>query len=221
VEVTNTGVATLTEGDGILITGPPQTPTVTNNGVLTVASGDGTITIDDTDPQNPIVIGNTNTLTIVYQSTSATGSGTINPLSFGTFAFSQAVGTIFENYLANGAPEATGVFMIDLASITFSLIGNGTVGAQNEIVIDFLDTVTPGGPYTYTSAIYLNQFIVPTGTAFPVALNLGQVYFNVDDARTVGVRKLTAWRITNGTNGALHNSSYGSAYAQYFPLGLQ
>jgi hypothetical protein len=222
VQVTNTGVATLTQGTGILITGAAQNPTIANGGVLAVASGDATITIDDSDPQNPIVVGNTNTLTLVYQSPAVSaGAGTIGPLSFGAVTFAQATGTTFEDYLANGPPEATGVFMIDLSSITFSLQGTGTVGAQNEIVVEFLDSVSPGNPYIYTSPIYLNQFVVPTGTAFPVALNLGQVYFNVDEARAVGVRKLSAWRITNGTNGSLHNSSYGSAYAQYFPLGVE
>jgi hypothetical protein len=222
VQVTNTGVATLTQGNGIIITGPPQNPTIANGGVITVDSGDATISVDNTDPQNPIVIGLTNTATLIYQATSVVaGFGTINPLSVGAFIFGQAIGTIFEDYLANGAPESTGVFMIDLTSITCSLQGTGTVGAQNEITVDFVDAVTPGGPYTYSSAVYLNRFIVPTGTAFPLALNLGQVYFNVDDARTDGLRKVSYWKITNGTNGSLHNSSYGTAYAQYFPLGLQ
>jgi hypothetical protein len=181
-----------------------------------VAPGDASITIDNTDPQNPIVIGNTNSLSLVYQATAGNGVGTINALSSRAFSFSQAVGTIFEDYLANGAPEATGVFMIDLSSITFSIQGNGTVGAQNEITVAFMQ-----GTNTYTSDIYLNRFILPTGNPFPFAFNLGQVYFNVEEARAAGLTAVQAWVIINGTNGSMTNSSFGSAYAQYFPLGLQ
>jgi hypothetical protein len=106
--------------------------------------------------------------------------------------------------------------MVDLTSISFIITGTGTVGATNSILVAVGD-----GANVYTSPIYLNNFYIPTGTSFPVSGNLGQIYINVDDARTAGVTAPTYWRIINNTNGTLSLSSYGSAFAQYYPLGLQ
>lgn len=216
VQITNTGVATLTQGAGISITGPTTTPTIANSGVLSIAPGNATISVDNTDPQNPIVTGNTNTITQVYAATAFTGSLTVAPLAGGAFTFTPTAGTIFENYFLNGPPEATGIFMVDLTSISFNLTGSGTVGATNSILVAVLD-----GANVYVSPVYLNNFYIPTGTPFPVSGNLGQIYIDITDARTAGVTAPTAWRIINNTNGTLALSSYGNAFAQYYPLGLQ
>ena len=215
VEITNTGVATLTQGAGISITGPATTPTIDNTGVLSIAAGNATITVDNTDPQNPIVTGNTNTITQVYAATTFIGTLQVAPLAGGAFAFTPTAG-IFANYFLSGPPEVTGIFMVDLTSISFIITGTGTVGATNSILVSVGD-----GANVYTSPIYLNNFYIPTGTSFPVSGNLGQIYINVDDARTAGVTAPTYWRIINNTNGTLSLSSYGSAFAQYYPLGLQ
>jgi hypothetical protein len=216
VEITNTGVGSLTQGPGISITGPSITPTISNSGVLSVASGDASITVDNTDPQNPIISGNTNTITQVYSATAFTATLFVPPQSGGAFVFAPTAGTIFLDYFLNGPPEATGIFMVDLTSISFILTGIGTVGATNTVQV----AVGEGGN-VYVSPIYLNNFYIPTGTSFPVSGNLGQIYIDITAARAAGVTAPAYWRIINDTNGTLSLSSYGNAFAQYYPLGLQ
>jgi len=215
VQITNTGVGTLTPGPGISITGPTTSPTIANSGVITIAPGDGTITVDNTDPQNPIVTGNTNTITQAFSAVGFTGSLTIPPLAGGAFVFIPTPG-LFADYFLNGPPEATGVFMLDLTNMSFNITGTGTVGATNELDVAILD-----GGNAYVSPIYLNRFYIPTGTTFPVSGNFGQIYIDITAARTAGVLAPTAIRVLNNTNGSLVLSTYGSAYAQYFPLGIQ
>jgi hypothetical protein len=215
VEITNTGVATLTQGPGISITGPSISPTISNGGVITIASGDSTITIDNTDPQNPIITGNTNSISQVYSATTFNASLSVPPLSGGTFTFTPSSG-IFANYFLNGPPEPTGIFMVDLTSISFTLSGTGTIGSTNSIEIG-----VGQGTTVYVATIYLNNFYIPTGTPFPVSGNLGQIYIDITAARTAGVTAPNYWRIINNTNGTLNLSSFGSAFAQYFPVGIQ
>jgi hypothetical protein len=140
----------------------------------------------------------------------------VPPQAGGAFVFTPTAGTIFLDYFLNGPPEATGIFMVDLTSISFILTGNGTIGATNTIQV----AVGEGGN-VYVSPIYLNNFYTPTGTLFPVSGNLGQIYIDVTAARAAGVTAPAYWRIINDTNGTLSLSSYGSAFAQYYPLGLQ
>lgn len=217
VEITNTGVAVLTPGPGISLTGPTTSPTIANTGVLSVASGDSSITVDNTDPQNPIISGNTNTFTLAYGAAGFIGSLVINPLAGGVFTFTPTVGTIFEDYFANGPPEPTGIFMLDLTSISFNITGNGTIGASNELLVALVNSTGNA----YVSSIYLNTFYIPTGRAFPISGNFGQFYIDITAARAAGVTAPTGIRVINNTNGALALSTYGNGYAQYFPLGLQ
>jgi len=216
VEITNTGVGELSQGAGISISGPTTTPTVANTGVLSVASGDATITVDNTDPQNPIVIGNTPTITQAFSGVGFTGSLTVAPLSAGAFAFIPTAGSIWESYFLNGAPDLTGIFMLDLTQMSYNLTGTGTIGANNVIQVAILDNGS-----AYVSPIYLNNFYTPTGTAFPISGNFGPIYIDIAAARAAGVLAPNALRITNVTNGTLALSTYGSAYCQYFPFGLQ
>jgi hypothetical protein len=220
VQITNTGVATLTQGTGISITGPSITPTIANAGVITIASGDSTITVDNTDPQNPIVTGNTNTITQAYASTTFVGSLVINPATGGVFSFVPTVGSIFADYFLNGPPEATGIFMLDLTSISFNLAGGppGTViGAGNTLDLALVDSTGNA----YVSSVYLNNIYIPIGTAVPVSGNFGQFYIDITAARAAGVTAPTGIRVINNTIVILALSTYGNGYAQYFPLGLQ
>jgi hypothetical protein len=220
VQITNTGVATLTQGPGISITGPTISPTIANSGVLSVASGDSTITVDNTDPQNPIVTGNTNTITQAFASTTFLGSLVIAPATGGVFGFVPTGGSLFADYFLNGPPEATGIFMLDLTSFSFNLAGGppGTViGANNTLQLAIVDSTGNA----YVSPIYLNTVFIPTGTAVPVSGNFGQVYIDITAARAAGVTVPTGIRVINNTNVILALSTYGNGYAQYFPLGLQ
>jgi len=217
VLITNTGVATLSQGAGISITGPSITPTVGNSGVLSIASGDSSITVDNTDPQNPIVTGNTPTITQAFSGTSFSAVLTVAPLTSGFFGFTSTVGSLWQDYFLNGPPEATGIFMLDLTNMSFNLTGVGTIGATNTVTVDLLGQ----GGSAYVSSVYLNVVYVPTGTGFPVSANFSQVYIDITAARAAGVTVPIGLRIINGTNGYLAMSSYASAYCQYFPLGLQ
>lgn len=218
VEITNTGVGILTPGPGISITGPSTSPTVTNAGVLSITPGDNTINVDNTNPQIPVVTGNTNTITQAFASTSFSGTLVVQPGTGGAFTFIPLVGTIFADYFLNGPPEPTGVFMLDLTSISFNLTGapGGIIGAANTLDIAILD-----GGNAYVSPIYLNRVYIPIGSALPVSGNFGQVYIDITAARAAGVTAPGAIRVLNNTNATLALSTYGNGYAQYFPLGLQ
>jgi hypothetical protein len=219
VLITNTGVATLNQGAGISITGPSISPTVANDGVLSVASGDSSITVDNTDPQNPIVIGNTPTLTQAFSAASFNGTLSVSPGTASAFSFTSTPGSLWLSYFQNGPPDTTGVFMLDLTHMSYNLVSTGspTMGANNTILIELLGF--PSG--VYVSPIYLNSFYIPVGTEFPISGNFGQIYIDITAARAAGVTDPGALKIINNTNGRLTMSSYGNSYCQYFPLGLQ
>lgn len=220
VEITNTGVGTLTPGPGISLTGPASTPTIANSGVLSVASGDSSITVDNTDPQNPIISGNTNTITQAYASTSFLGTLVIAPVTGGVFSFVPTIGSLFADYFLNGPPEATGIFMLDLTSISFNLAGGPPgllIGSGNTLQLALVDSAG----HAYVSPIYLNTVFIPIGTPIPVSGNFGQFYIDITAARAAGVTAPTGIRVINNTIVPLALSTYGNGYAQYFPLGIQ
>jgi hypothetical protein len=220
VEITNTGVAALTPGPGISLTGPTTSPTIANTGVLSVASGDSSITVDNTDPQNPIISGNTNTITQAYASTTFLGTLVVNPASGGVFSFVPTVGSLFADYFLNGPPEATGIFMLDLTSISFNLAGGPPgqlIGSGNTLELAIVDSAG----HAYVSSVYLNTIFIPIGTPIPVSGNFGQFYIDITAARAAGVTAPTGIRVINNTIVSLALSTYGNGYAQYFPLGLQ
>lgn len=220
VEITNIGVGTLTPGPGISLTGPTTSPTIANTGVLSIASGDSSITVDNTDPQNPIISGNTNTITQAFASTAFTGSLVVGPTTGGVFSFVPTVGSLFANYFLNGPPEATGIFMLDLTSFSFNLTGvapGELIGSGNTLELAIVDSAG----HAYVSPIYLNTIFIPIGTPLPLSGNFGQFYIDITAARAAGVTAPTGIRVINNTIATLALSTYGNGYAQYFPLGLQ
>ena len=218
VQVTNTGVGALTPGPGISITGPSITPTIGNLGVLSIAAADNTITVDNTNPQHPLVSGRTNTITIAAPSSLVSGAFTIAPQTAGVLNFGilQPL-TLFADYFANGPPEPTGIFMIDLTGVTFALSGQGVIGANNTLE---LALVSLSSAYVATPA-GINTVYIPIGSTPPIAGNLPQFYVDIEAARTAGVTVPIGIRIMNNTNLVFRASSYGSILVQYFPLGLQ
>ena len=215
VELTNIGIAQLFAGDGILLSGlNPQEPTITNTGVLSVVAGDDTITVDDTDPQNLIITGNNPSISVLFFTPTVT-TGTVPGISFILYP-----STNFLYYLANGAPDAEGIFMIDLSTVSILIQGSGSVGSNNEITVAF-NQIIFGQVVTYTSQIIPNVFYATTGTPYPVSMNLGLCYFNVADARAAGLTDINTITFPNTLGGGVSISSCGPVFAQYFPLGLE
>ena len=218
VQVTNTGVGTLTAGPGISITGPSITPTIGNLGVLSIAAADNTITVDNTNPQHPLVSGRTNTITIAAPSSFVGGSFTIAPNTAGviTFNFVQPL-TLFADYFTNGPPDPTGIFMIDLTGVAFAFSAPGVIGASNTLELALISATSA---YVATPA-GINTVYIPIGSTTPIAGNLPQFYVDIEAARTAGVTAPIGIRIMNNTDLFFKPSSYGSILVQYFPLGLQ
>lgn len=218
VQVTNTGVGALTPGPGISITGPSITPTIGNLGVLTIAAADNTITVDNTNPQHPLVSGRTNTITIAGPSSLVGGSFNIPPQTAGVLTFNyQQPQTLFSDYFTNGPPDPTGIFMIDLTSAAFSFGAPGVIGSSNTLELALVSLTSA---YVATPA-GINTVYFPFGSTTPLAGNLPQFYVDIEAARTAGVTTPIGIRITNNTNLYFRMSSYGTITAQYFPLGLQ
>jgi len=218
VQVTNTGVGALTPGPGISITGPSITPTIGNLGVLSIAAADNTITVDNTNPQHPLVSGRTNTITIAASSASVSGAFTIAPQTAGVLTIGSLQPlTLFADYFANGPPDTTGIFMIDLTGVAFAFSGQGVIGANNTLE---LALVSASSAYVATPS-GINTVYIPFGSTTPIAGNLPQFYVDIEAARAAGVTVPIGIRIMNNTDLYFRASSYGSILVQYFPLGLQ
>jgi hypothetical protein len=247
VSISANGLLGLTQGPGITIdTTNPQNPYVSNSGVISLAVGNG---LSSTGGVNPS-IANTGVLTVAPADTSIIVSGTaqnvilrtsapvltrifnvglppisnFSPVSPGFSLVMQGASpplpNIFTDYLANGAPDAQGIFMIDLngLSLIFQAAGAPSV-VQNIYTVAFYDGVLS---LEYQSATILNQSYLTLGQAFPITTLQGAVYFNVADARTVGLRQLTSIRIYNNTNGGmLVQSIIPIINGTYYSNGLQ
>lgn len=247
VSISANGLLGLTQGPGIVIdTTSAQNPTISNSGVISLAVGNGLSTTGGVNPS----IANTGVLTVAAADTSIIVSGTaqnvilrtsapvltrifnvslppvsdFSPISPGFPLIMQGASpplpNIFTDYLANGAPDAQGIFMIDLngLSLIFQAAGAPSV-VQNIYTVAFYDSVLS---LEYQSATILNQSYLTLGQAFPITTLQGSVYFNVADARTVGLRQLTSIRIYNNTNGAmLVQSIIPIINGTYYSNGLQ
>jgi hypothetical protein len=217
-EIANSGVVSLTVGDGLSSTGGVN-PTIANTGVLSVLAADSSIIVGGT-PQNvtirttaPVV---TRIFSIVFTSNdfSTKAPGAVQVLN----AVVPASPNIFRDYLATGAPDPTGIFMIDLTSIILQFRTNVSSVVINPVFsVGFSD-----GPNEYVSSTVVNDSYLIVNQMFPIVAALGLVYFNVADARAAGLTTLTQVRIFNNTNGTMTvQNLYTTFNGTYYPDGLQ
>ena len=217
-EIANAGVASLTVGDGLSLTAGVN-PTIANTGVLTVAAADSSIIVSGT-AQNVILRTSgpvvTRIFSIDFTANDFTAKAPNATQTLNTIV--PALPNIFRDYLANGAPDATGIFMIDLSSIMFQF-----TNFFSSFVIDTVFSVGfSDGPNEYVSTTVFNNSYLIAGQNFPIVAALGMTYFNVADARTAGLTALTQIRIFNNTNGNMVvQNLYTSFNGTYYPLGLQ
>jgi hypothetical protein len=223
--IANAGVVSLAVGAGLSSTGGAN-PTIANTGVLSVAAADTSIVVSGT-AQNVIVRTSAPVLVRAFTGFGDTGTGFLpaNPnTAFGTPTNVPASPNIFRDYVANGAPDPTGIFMIDMTQfmLQFTSFGGAAQVIQNLISVTFIQVV-PGGPNRfYTSATILNNTYLTVGATYPVLASVGMLYFNVADARTAGLTAVSAISFLNSTNGTMMALSSPSVYnATYYPLGLQ
>lgn len=246
VTISANGLVSVTEGVGIQITGTPQNPEIASTGVLTLLAGEGIQSSGGTNP----TVNNTGVLSVAPVDSSIIVSGTAQNVQLRTAApvltrvFNStwnaipqppvlpgankslsgvtpgSPSNIFTNYLANGAPDATGIFMIDMTAFLMIFAANGAPQVvQNVVYVSFFDSVLNK---EYVSATILNNFYLTIGEAYPLSGALGLVYFNVADARTAGLRTLNGILIHNTTNGTMAIQSGPTTFnGTYYPLGLQ
>ena len=222
--IANAGVVSLGVGAGLSSTGGAN-PTIANTGVLSVAAADTSIVVSGT-AQNVLVRTSAPVLVRAFVGFGSAGTGfqPANPnTASGTPTVVPASPNIFRDYLANGAPDPTGIFMIDMTQLILQFTSFGAAQViQNLITVTFIQSVSGGPPRLYTSATILNNTYLTVGAAYPVVSSLGMLYFNVADARTAGLTALTSISFLNQTNGTMLVVSSPTVYnATYYPLGLQ
>jgi len=244
VSISSNGLVSLTQGLGISVDNTdPQNPKIANAGVISLDLGAGLSTTGGTNP----TIANTGVLSVAPADTSIIVGGTAQNVTLRTaapvlvrafvftfVAFPPAApntalsiggGTpispnIFRDYLANGAPDATGIFMIDMSEVILNFVAAGAGAVvQNVFYVAFFDGVLN---HEYVSATILNNNYLTVGQGYPITTAVGMVYFNVADARATGMREVNQIRIYNNTNGSLVlQSAVPTFLATYWPSGLQ
>lgn len=222
-EIGNTGVVSLAVGDGLSSTGGVN-PTISNTGVLSVTAGDSSIVVTGT-PQNVILRTTAPVLTRIFSFNfgfpndfNARAPGAVQIIN----GVTPNTPNIFTDYLASGAPDPNGIFMIDLSSIIllFTTATDPTV-VQNVVSVGFSN-----GPNEYVSSTVLNDTYLIIGIPYSLVRGLtaalGTVYFNVADARAAGLTSLTQLRIFNNTNGTMILQNTEVVFnGTYYPDGLQ
>lgn len=221
--ISNAGVVALIAASGLSSSGGIN-PTISNTGVLRVAALDNTITVNNTDPQNPILSSEAPLLTLC--SLSVDRSASFPPVlagASGGLGFAGTPLSIFNQYVANGAPNPQGIFMVDLSPISLLFLKTAVTiqVTSTPYSVVYSDIATPGGPYTYTSLTFPSNYFLSLGQSYPIQSLLGQSYFNVADARATGMRVVTGIRIQNNTNATMVLATSGAIYAMYFPNGLE
>lgn len=239
-----TAVLTISQGNGILVTGG-QTATITNDGVISVGSSGIGISVDNTDPRNPIVT-NTGVVSVIAGSniTVSVGSnpvlsalvpqitlvnGTVagplpltwpvSPSQIGSFVLDVTQTDIFFTYIKNGAPDVNGTFLLDLSSINIFATGSTPVAAGDKITLLIRDDITtaPTDISVQIGEIIMNS----VSNSYPFQIRPSQYAINVANVRSTGFREPIYLDFFNATtNSILEINSWGSYYATYYPNGL-
>jgi hypothetical protein len=216
-EIANAGVVSLDVGSGLSSTGGVN-PTISNTGVLTVSPADSSIIASGT-AQNVTLRTSAPVLVRAFSANIISGVPSAGPgLSTGFAVGMPASPNIFRDYLANGAPDPTGIFIIDMTQIILQFTAAGAAQVlQNVFTVRFSNGAT-----SYTSSSILNNNYLNVGSSYPVVASAGLVYLNVAEARTAGITALTGISLLNATNGDLQVlSGPAGVNATYYPLGLQ
>jgi hypothetical protein len=158
-----TAVLSISQGNGISVTGG-QTCTITNTGVVTVNSSGVGITVDNTNPQQP-VLTNTGVLSIIAGDNISVSVGVnpivsalvsqltqisitpaaidpVGPAGVISFILFPIPASIFDSYILSGAPDPFGTFMIDLTAINMFMSAGTDVVAGDKVSIYLTDNVT-------------------------------------------------------------------------------
>lgn len=248
--ISATGVLSIAAGNGILVTPPPpsQVLTITNNGVRTV-SGTVGLTVNNTDPNNP-VLTNTGVLSVAagsnvlitgtainpiisanvpkvsFINTLITASGfPVAPAGLGQLPLSISGNTgIFVSYIANpGPPDPTGIFTINLASINLFLSAVSNVASGEKVSISLIDNVTTAPtPIVYPLGDCICYFPTPpTVNTYPFQIRPGVFAFNVTALRATGFRVPSAIGFLNSTGATLEINTWDTGlFPTYYPAGV-
>lgn len=231
VTITNTGVVDFqVVGGGLQRGGTAANRTIQNTGVLSVTALDNSIQVDNTNPQTPILYASSPQITKIFAANPAgynNWQGVIPPNGIVPIGVTISPG-IFQTYLASGAPNPNGVFIIDMAQYTANFLaaaGGSPNVIANTFSFTFEDVTTVGGPYEYISAVIVNNQSLVAGipyTGSGINTSITPLYFNVADARTAGLRTLNIVHIRNNTNGNMQIVSFNSLVTgSYYPNGLE
>jgi hypothetical protein len=215
----NSGVISLATGAGLASTGG-QNPNISNTGVLSVLPLDTSVTIDNTDPQNPIISSEAPFLSVFSLSTSYPNV-VILPNASGLLLVNTAGSGLFAQYVLNGAPNPQGAFLIDFTSLSLNFIQGSSQVTSAPFSLNYKDFTTVGGPYTYTSTTFPSNYFLSLGQTYPLQASLSQSYFNVAEARATGMRVVTHIQLTNGTNANMTVATSGGFFAVYYPNGVE
>jgi hypothetical protein len=224
VTISNTGVCTLTNGDGISTTGGPN-PTIANTGVITVTAADPSITVDNTDPQNPKISSTVPRLTSLYPASSFIGLQSMPVNYTGSLNFAQpATPTFLTTTVASGGipghPNAA--FLFDFSAILLYFQDSVGLAAGNTITIKFHDSVNN---VVYSPAVYPNTLNLVasavSGATPPYPIPLCSGFYDIAEAYAAGIRVITQIFIQNNTTSRMTCLYSGSIYATYYPNGIE
>jgi len=198
------GVASVTAGTAISITGTATNPIVNNTAPATLSKAFQVIQIGAVP-----AAGNNPVLT----------TAVLDILAI------QYTPSLFNTSLTTGTPS--GYWKVDLSGLTFTLLTDvPTPTDTNRIYVEFVDNVTAGGPYLYSPVdrqVLTQRNDPPNNStiAVPLNLNLGSFIIDVAAARATGLRSIDVIRITNDTSGTLQFNAMTDVYAEYYPNGVQ
>jgi len=223
VTITNTGVNTLTAlSTGIYVRGTPQNPILANTGVITIAAADSTIIVGGTS-QYPTISAITPKLTTLYPALSFGGFSIIPANSTGSVAFAQPSSpTFLTTTVSTGAPVGypNAAFMFDFSALVCYFINSVPFAGTETVTIKFHDSTTST---TYSPAIFPNTLSLVASalsTPPPYPFPLCTAYYDIAEAYTAGMRKITNIFIQNSTGNSIACLYSGSVYATYYPSGI-
>ena len=239
-----TAVLTITQGNGISVTGG-QTSVITNTGIVSVVSSGIGISVNNADPQNPI-ISNTGVLTIV-PGVNITVSPGVNPtvsalvsqlveLSILPVAISPAAPAsvisfailpamnIFFNYISSGSPDPYGTFVIDLTSVNMFLSSGTNVAAGDKVSIYLTDNTTtaPVDINFLIGEIIMNDTSTPP-VAYPFQIRPSFYTVDIAALRATGFRQPSLIDFSNDTSvPILEITSWSNNFSAttYYPDGF-
>jgi len=200
-EILNDGVTGINAGYGMYVNGGPTTTLRSKTSKLTRIWSLSTVT----GPlPNPIASPKTSPPT---------------PGQTALYSFTPITGNIFADYMANGPPDPAGFgsFLIDMSAFSMSWT-NANYLLGRRIIMNFVDTITPGGPY-YSNTLTIQATV--GGLNSPASVSLGRLALNIAFSRKNGMRLVNGFTILNSSGAyQLSLTSIGDGWATYYPQTL-